>query len=185
MMPPKPIDIWQEFHWAFFLDTQGLILCMKRLGLMLDRHNINGARVELDAAAQIMTASGAAMALAGSFTRESYETQIRETMMPPHVASEGFSGLMSWEHGILVNIWRGLRPKFAGLPAELRPAHDRFVAAYKTMADGHVNVCSRFVGESAHSLRYDDRDAVQSLRRFGDARRRLIAPEDREKGAHP
>lgn len=182
-LPPKPRDIWQEFHWAFFIDTQGLILCMKRFALMLERRDIPGATIELDAAADIMRASAAAMALAGSFTRAEYETEVRLSMAPPNVATDGFSGLMSWEHGVLVSLWRSLRPVFADLPAALVPAHDRFAAAYKSMADGHVKVCARFVGDGAQSLRYDDRDALRNLRRFGQSRLASIAPPKAEKSA--
>lgn len=175
--PPAPREIWREFHWAFFLDTQGLILCLRRFESLLDRGEIAAAEIELDAAAVLMRASGAAMRLAGSFSPEAYRTEIRGTMAPPNVRSERFSGLMSWEHGTLVNLWRRLRPRFAALPAELSPAHDRFAEAYRGMADSHVHVCARFVGENAASLRRQDRDALSSLRRFTDARLALIDPE--------
>jgi len=180
--PPTAQEIWREFHWAFFLDTQGLILCMRRLALLLDRGDVAGARTELEAAAEIMAASAAAMQLAASFSRAEYQGSIRGSMVPPNVESEGFSGLMSWEHGVLVNLWRGLRPRFADLPAALAPAHDRFVQAYREMADGHTDVCARFVGEGAASLRYDDRDALRNLRRYNRNRRDLIDPAHAARG---
>lgn len=175
--PPTAREIWQEFHWAFFLYTQGLILCLRRFALMLDRKDIEGARLELEAAAELMRASATAMQLAGSFTREEYESDVRISMTPPNVKSDGFSGLMSWEHGVLVNLWRSLRPRFADLPDALAPAHANFAQAYRSMADGHVHVCSRFVGEGAASLRYDNREALTTLRRLGDNRAALIDPE--------
>lgn len=175
-MPPSPREIWQEFHWAFFLNTQGLILCLRRFELMLDRSDMAAACVELDTAADLLRASAAAMQLAGSFPKADYDADVRVSMTPPNVASDGFSGLMSWEHGVLINLWRDLRPRFAALPAALAPAHARFVAAYQEVADGHVQVCARFVGEDAKSLRYGDRDAIQSLQRFGAARLALITP---------
>lgn len=114
--PPSARDIWQEFHWAFFIDTQALILCMKRFGQFYDRGDWPRAAVELEAAAEIMAASGAAMELAGSFPRAAYEREVRVSMTPPNVASDGFSGLMSWEHGVLVAQWRDLRRRFGDLP---------------------------------------------------------------------
>lgn len=182
MKPPAAREIWQEFHWAFFLDTQALILCMRRLTLSLDRHQIGTARIELETAAELMDASAAAMQLAASFTRAEYEGEIRPSMTPPNVECPGFSGLMSWEHGVLVNLWRSLRPRFATLPEALAPAHLRFVEAYRAMAEGHVEVCARFVGEGAQSLRYEDRDAVENLRRFERNRSALIDPG---RAAHP
>ncbi len=174
--PPAARDIWQEFHWAFFLNTQGLILSLQRFALLQDAGDMPGAAAELDAAAALMDASAAAMALAGSFTRAQYEAEVRPSMTPPHVQSDGFSGLMSWEHGVLVNLWRSLRPRFATLPDALAPAHARFANAYRAMADGHVNVCARFVGQDSASLRYEGREAIASLRRFGDSRAALIDP---------
>lgn len=176
MTPPAPREIWQEFHWAFFLDTQGLILSLRRFALLLDRGAVEDAAAELEAAGEIMQASAAAMHLAGSFTRAAYEAEVRPSMTPPHVQTEGFSGLMSWEHGVLVALWRSLRPRFAALPAALAPAHARFIAAYRCMAEGHVAVCARFVGDGSASLRYEGREAVASLRRFGESRMALIDP---------
>ncbi len=175
--PPAPREIWREFHWAFFLVTQGLILCLRRFELQLDRGDIAAAGLELDAAACLMRASGAAMRLAGSFSAETYLTEIRGTMSPPNVRSARFSGLMSWDHGTLVNLLRRLRPRFAALPADLGPSHQRFADEYRALADSHVHVCARFVGENAASLRRQDRDALDSLRRFTDARLALIDPE--------
>ncbi|MBK4215979.1 hypothetical protein JJJ17_08590 [Paracoccus caeni] len=174
--PPAPREIWQEFHWAFFLYTQGLILCLKRFAFLLDANRIDAARGELETAAELMRASATAMQLAGSFTREEYETDVRVSMTPPNVRSDGFSGLMSWEHGVLVNVWRNLRPRFADLPEALAEAHEGFARAYRDMAEGHVHVCSRFVGDGAPSLRYDNREALISLRRFGENRLATIDP---------
>ncbi|QCO55742.1 siderophore biosynthesis protein [Pseudorhodobacter turbinis] len=182
MTPPHAREIWREFHWAFFLHTQGMILCLRRFAGCLECNDLKGAETELETATTLMDASAAAMQLAGSFTRAEYERDIRISMTPPNVKSEGFSGLMSWEHGALVNLWRSLRPHFANLPVALQPAHAEFAAAYRRMADGHVKVCARFVGEDAISLRYGDRDALASLRRFGKSRHALINPEAEPEG---
>lgn len=186
-LPPAPHEIWQEFHWAFFLNTQGLILCLRRFGQCVDRGDLAAAGVELETATVLMEASAAAMALAGSFTREDYLGEIRSSMMPPHVQSDNFSGLMSWEHGVLVNLWRSLRPRFQTLPEALAPAHRRFADAYRAMAAGHVNVCAKFVGQQARSLRYDDRDALETLRRFERSRVAMIDPPQSPSGCpmHP
>ncbi|MEM8570011.1 MAG: siderophore biosynthesis protein [Pseudomonadota bacterium] len=175
-LPPSAREIWKEFHWAFFIDTQGLILCMKRFERALNQGDLEAACVELNAASDLMEASAAAMVLAGMFTREEYETDIRVSMAPPNVSSEGFSGLMSWEHGVLVGIWRDLRSKFSSLPDVLEQPHARFCDAYRKMADGHVHVCAKFVGDEAQSLRYQDRDAIENLRRFGKSRLAMIDP---------
>ncbi|MGR3742642.1 MAG: hypothetical protein ACU0BC_00610 [Pseudooceanicola nanhaiensis] len=168
--------VWQDFHWAFFLNTQGLILSLRRFALFLDREDTAAARCELETATEIMNASAASMHLAGSFGRDVYEDDIRPSMTPPNVQSDGFSGLMSWEHGVLVDLWRTLRPRFDSLPKALAPAHEAFVRAYRNMADGHTKVCSKFVGEDARSLRYEDRNAIVTLERFKANREALIDP---------
>jgi hypothetical protein len=43
--PPAAHEIWREFHWAFFLKTQGLILCLRRFELCLDRDDLASADV--------------------------------------------------------------------------------------------------------------------------------------------
>lgn len=180
--PPSPLAIWREFHWAFFINVQGLIICLGRFEAHLQRGLLKPAAQELNTASVLLTASAASMELAASFTREVYESTVRVSMMAPTVASENFSGLMSWEHGVLINLWRRLRPHFAELPEELVPAHADFVRAYQHLAVSHTGVCARFVGEEAGSLRFSDRNAVETLRRFGRARLGLIDPLDKTKG---
>ena len=41
--PPAPREIWREFHWAFFIDVQGLILALRRFALTLERGVIAAA----------------------------------------------------------------------------------------------------------------------------------------------
>lgn len=178
---PSPLAIWREFHWAFFLNVQGLIICLGRFEAMLGHGRLRAAEKELATASVLLTASAAAMELAAAFPRETYESTVRVTMMPPSVASENFSGLMSWEHGVLLTIWRRLRPAFAELPEELAAAHADFVRAYRHLAVSHTGVCARFVGEDAGSLRFGERNAVETLRRFGRSRLGLIDPLDKIK----
>lgn len=180
--PPHPLAIWREFHWAFFINVQALLICLGRFEIKLQRGNLNAAEEELNAAAILLTASAASMELASSFPREAYENTVRVSMTPPSVRSDNFSGLMSWEHGVLINLWRRLRPLFIDLPEQLASAHANFVRAYQHLAVGHTGVCSKFVGEDAGSLRFGERNAIETLRRFGRSRLDLIDPLDRTKG---
>lgn len=175
-LPPAPGEIWQEFHWAFFLHVQGLILSMQRLALMLDRDDMPAAEQELNSATVLMHASASAMVLAGSFTKADYNSTIRPSMMQPHVVSDNFSGLLSWEHGVLVKLWRDMRPRFACLPEALDQAHQEFADAYRMMSKGHMHICAKFVGQNGNSLRTSDREALQSLKSYGRARLDTINP---------
>lgn len=79
---------------------------------MLALGDTSAAEVELTTATDLMLASGAAMELAGSFTKPEYQQEVRPSMTPPQVQSDNFSGLMSWEHAVLVQIWKRLSPVF-------------------------------------------------------------------------
>lgn len=171
-----PQKIWQGFHWSFLINIQGLIICLQRFEMNLAVGNLPAAQIELETAAELMIASGAAMELAGSFSRQEYESQVRPTMAPPYVQSSDFSGLMSWEHSWLIKIWKRLRPVFENLPTALQSQHEKFIAAYFSLASSHKAVCQKFGGGEAGSLRCDNSTAVDLLDRFGQNRWRLIDP---------
>ena len=173
--PPSPYAIWREFHWAFFLNVQGLIVALRRFRLALERGLVTSAEQELNTASTLLVSSAASMELAASFPKDVYETTVRVSMTQPNVESDDFSGLMSWEHAVLVEVWRDLRPIFETLPEELAVAHSGFIAAYKYLAESHTGVCSRFVDSG--SLRFEDRNAVETLRRFERGRLGLIDPK--------
>ncbi|MEM9818064.1 MAG: siderophore biosynthesis protein [Cyanobacteria bacterium P01_D01_bin.6] len=170
-------NIWRGFHWAFFLNVQGLIICLQRFETQLAIDNPKQAEVELKTATELLLASGAAMELAGSFSRQEYEQSVRRSMYPPQVKSANFSGLMSWEHAALMQIWKRLRSTFENLPACLQPQHQEFVNAYLDLAKSHRAVCEKFGGDEGGSLRFEGRCAVKTLDQFSKSRRDLIDPQ--------
>jgi len=178
-------QIWKGFHWLFFINIQGLIICLRRLETNLAIGNVSAAAVELETATDLMLASGAAMELAGSFSRQEYENEVRPSMTPPQVKSTDFSGLMSWDHALLMEIWKRLRPAFETLPAKLSTQHDRFISAYFSMANAHSAVCQKFGGNEAGSLRCDKRTAVTTLEKFAHNRWQLLDPNQRVIGGCP
>jgi hypothetical protein len=171
-----PQQLWQGFHWSFFLNIQGLLICLRRFEAQCAQGRLAQAQTELDTAASLMLASGAAMELAGSFSRHDYEHQVRPSMMPPQVQSDDFSGLMSWEHAALMQVWKRLRPIFTSLPAALQPQHERFVRAYVCLAQAHRAVCERFGGGEGGSLRFERTSAVETLDKFCQNRCAWIDP---------
>ncbi|MEL6351367.1 MAG: siderophore biosynthesis protein [Cyanobacteria bacterium J06627_28] len=172
----SPQSLWQGFHWSFFINIQGLILSLNRFEAYLALGDFSRAKQELAAATNLLLASGASMELAGSFTQAQYEETVRPTMAPPQVASNNFSGLMSWEHASLMKIWKRLRPTFAHLPPTLASQHQAFVQAYFSLANSHRAVCEKFGGASSGSLRFDQSCAVETLDKFGHSRWSLIDP---------
>jgi hypothetical protein len=172
----SPQDIWQGFHWSFFINVQGLILSLKRFEAYLALGRLTQAHEELATATDLMLASESAMELAGSFSRDQYE-QVRKSMTPPQVQADNFSGLMSWEHAALMQIWKRLRPVFDNLPPELKPQHHAFIQAYFSLAQAHRAVCEKFGGGDGGSLRFSQNCAVQTLDKFGHSRWDLIDPK--------
>ena len=167
--------IWQGFHWSFFINVQGLIISLRRFEAQLALGNLEQANIELATATDMMLASGASMELAGSFSRDAYETEVRTSMTPPQVRADNFSGLMSWEHAALIQIWKQLRSVLETLPHELKPQHEKFVKAYFELAKAHRAVCERFDGKCA----------IATLDKFKDSRLGLInPPQASNQGCH-
>lgn len=182
---PKAVtgrEIWQTFHWSFFINVQALIICLNRFKEDLMDSNFQQAETELLTAADMLTSSAAAMQLASAFSAQEYESTVRVSMMPPQVKADNFSGLMSWEHSALMIVWRKLRPIFRELPEALNSAHEQFVRAYYDMALGHTQVCDKFGGSEDGSIRFNERSGVETLKRFGRNRTGLIDPQQRVKG---
>jgi hypothetical protein len=182
MTQQNSYQIWKGFHWSFFVNIQGLIISLSRFEKHLTSGNLSQAQIELKTATDLMLASGAAMSLAGSFSRDEYEEYIRPTMAPPHVKSADFSGLMSWDHAWLMQIWKRLRPLFQQLPTPLQPEHKRFVQAYFELATAHKAVCEKFGGEETGSLRFDRGNALKTLDKFALSRSQQLDPARRTQG---
>ena len=177
MTKTDPQIIWQRFHWCFFVNIQGLTICLRRFEMYLAMNEIAKAKIELKTATQLMLASSASMILAGSFSKQEYETQVRKMMMPPNVKSNSFSGLMSWEHAALVQLWKRLRPVFTDLPVALKEQHQEFVSAYFELTNSHRAVCEKFGGDNNGSLRCKDNTALDTLDKFSQLRHSLINPK--------
>jgi hypothetical protein len=123
-----------------------------------------------------MLASGAAMELAGSFSRQAYEQQVRPSMMPPAVQADNFSGLMSWEHAVLMQIWKRLRSVFQSLPPQLEAQHQQFIDAYFALVTAHKAVCQKFGGDAAGSIRFEAGNAIDTLDKFAQIRWQALDP---------
>ena len=181
----EPQTIWQGFHWSFFINIQGLIICLLRFESCININDISQAEIELKTATDLMIASSASMILAGSFSQKEYEKYVRKMMAPPYVKSQNFSGLMSWEHSALVQVWKRLRPIFINLPTELETQHKKFVSAYFALANAHKAVCEKFGGDKDGSLRCEGNIALDVLDKFIHSRQLLIDPKSAKTSGCP
>jgi len=183
--PPAHIDylwVWRQGHWVFLALVQGLILGLRRLVAATAANDLVAARYELETATQLMWASGAAMKLTGSFSKQVYQRDIRATMVvgdPKSLVDIEVSGIMFWDHHYLVNvIWKkeivGL---LRNLPPELHAAHAGFVDAYRAgLSAGHIQVCTKFGGQETTSLLSSTAMAVDFLKNIEQSRLRQIDP---------
>lgn len=176
---PTALLIWQRLHWSFFVNVQGLFLSLSRFERALDANDLAAARAELASACVMMRASGASMELAGSFSVRDYADEVRPSMTPPEVARDDFSGLMSWDHSCLIQMWRRLSPRFATLPEPLHEAHEEFMAAYRALAASHRAVCEKFGGATGGSIRTPHMSATRVLESFERSRMSILDPRGR------
>lgn len=191
----NPLQVWKKSHWVFLVFCQALIVCLKRFVDAVETENMDIAKIELQTAAELMWASGAAMKLAGSFSRQIYESEVRPTMTPGNpqslVESEPLSGMMMWEHDYLVNvIWKKqLSPILPTLPATLEAEYAQFVRAYQQgLSAGHKSVCTKFGGGEMGALtasHLDSHTAVANLENFEQSRLKLLDPQKHFSGKCP
>ncbi|MBW4492288.1 MAG: hypothetical protein KME26_04215 [Oscillatoria princeps RMCB-10] len=177
------LRVWKRGHWVFFVLTQGLTLCFRRLAAAVRSGDLDIAKIELETASELMWASGASMKLTGNFSKQEYLSQVRPTMTRGHVQSlvqsVSLSGVMTWDHDYLVNVvWKKeLLSVFQKLPNSLQAEHEKFVRAYKEgLSAGHKSVCVKFGGDTMGSLRDPHNIAADTLEKFEQSRLRLIAP---------
>lgn len=176
----KPLLIWKRCHWIFFIFIQGLIIFLLRFEKEFKMENFDRVAIELETGSELMFGAGAAMIMAGSYSRKEYEEQIFPTMEPPNVKAEGFSGLMYWDHAYLVTLWKQNKKTIENLPACLQNQYDKYLRAYKFMASAHTSVCSKFGGgEVGGSVKHPTGGALLALEKIVQARWRMVNPSSK------
>lgn len=191
----SPLQAWKKSHWVFIVFCQALIVCQTRFVDAVKTDNLDVAKIELQTAAELMWASGAAMKLAGSFSKQIYESEVRPTMTlgnpQSQVQSKPLSGLMMWEHDYLVNaIWKQqLCPILQTLPATFQAEHEEFIRAYQQgLSSGHKSVCAKFGGGEIAALTASHLPinlAVPTLEKFEESRLKMLDPHSQANGRCP
>lgn len=171
---PRAEEVWRQFHWAFFVNTQGLMIALKRFEEAFSDGDEVSASLELRAATDLLRSAASSMELAGAFTRDEYEHEVRPSMSQPNVALDNFSGLMSWDHTAMIRLWRRMQPSFRQAQTTLPEEYEGFLSAYRQLASSHRAVCAKFGGDEAGSIRHKDEVAVDILDRFFKNRRGII-----------
>jgi hypothetical protein len=167
---------WKKGHHVFFLFLQGLIMSVHRFERALKLRNNLKAGKALSTATNLMWGSAAALRYAGDFPEKIYDNFVRVSMSPPNV-NDGFSGLLSFDHAVLIRQLIQLKETFKQLPPDLKKQHQRFVWAMSTAYDSHKYVCASFKGGEVKSLRMSessDKTSVEVLESFKQNRLKLI-----------
>lgn len=172
------LNIWKRSHWSFFVFIQGLDLALLCFEQAMDNNNLEDADFFLKISSAMMSSSGAAMTLAGSFKRQDYEKDVRPSMTPPNVQSNDFSGLASLDHAFLVSILIRLKCVFKELPSELNESYEQFIRAYDSLMTSHMSVCEKFGGKEVPSLRSPNGNALDNLEKLSRGRSKLIDPNN-------
>lgn len=175
----KYLRIWKGFHWSFFVSIQALALALLYFEKAMHNNDLKDANRFLKISAAMMSSSGAAMSLAGSFKRPDYERDVRPSMTPPNVKSNDFSGLASLDHAFLVSILIRLRRIFKEIPSELNDSYEQFNQAYEFLMTSHMAVCEKFGGKEVPSLRSPNGNALDNLEKLSRGRSKLIDPNGR------
>ncbi len=175
-----PLFLWKRYHWLFFIFIQGNILCMLHLKKEMRKENMVQVGTILKSMSKLMLASGASMLFAGQSRPQEYENTIRPSMMPPHVNAPDFSGLMSYDHAFLMNLWNKEKAIFQLIPSFLKPVYEEFLESHKFLALAHKFVCSKYGGDNAGSLRENQITALENLDKFNQSRRKLIIKNDEQ-----
>ncbi|MGI2905666.1 siderophore biosynthesis protein [Tolypothrix sp. VBCCA 56010] len=144
--------------------------------MKIETGNLDDAVIELKTATELIIASAKAMEVTGSLTKQQYEEQIRPMMIPPHLKSDNFSGIMLWDRAYLISILKKMSLVFKTLPASLQSQHEEFISALMVLFTAHKAICQKFVGDDSGSLRNSKFLAVNILNKFEQNRLQLISP---------
>ena len=145
--PPEALMRWENGHHLFFVLIQALIVVHKRLEQALNNKDWKAGNEHLTDATQLWWACAAAFHFTGDFTPEAFDTIIRPSMAPPH-EREGFSGLLSADHGYLMKSLKTLKPLLETLPPELKRRHRTYLWGLDAMYESHAMVCELHVGNN-------------------------------------
>ncbi|MET9465460.1 hypothetical protein ABZY44_11710 [Streptomyces sp. NPDC006544] len=140
---------WIQGHQLFFALTQATVVALRHaLRAPSPADSAHG----LESAAHFLRASASALRITASFGAQDYHDSVRPSMAPPQ-APQGFSGLWSADHRVLVQSLREWGLAAPTRPSTLRPAHRRLVEVLTDVHHAHMGVCSRFVGSGPSLLR--------------------------------
>jgi hypothetical protein len=162
------LERWETGHHLFSILIQALIVVHKQLARGIEVKDWNVVDETLTEATQLWFACAAAFHFTGDFPRSDFQTIVRPSMEPPH-EREGFSGLFSPDHAVLLQVIEKLRPLLLKLPVQLKRRHRNYLWALDAMYESHAWVCQLQVGNKP-SLKAkaagDDIPAPEKIRKL-------------------
>jgi hypothetical protein len=188
MMDIDPMRRWVLGHQVFAILTQGIAFALQDFEAADRESRLWHAGMALGLAADLLIASGTAFRFTADFQASDYRDVVRPSMMAEHVG-EGFSGLLSIDHRLLVAMFGRLRPAMGEIAKHYPAAHERLAMALNYVYENHKYVCAQFDGTAKPSLRCPKSKAlpgVVQLEQFQRARMALLLPQmGSELSPHP
>ncbi len=170
LVKTKPLELWIQAHWIFFSLIQGLIICCLRFDSEMQAGRLNNAVIELETATVLMSTSSVALNLAGNYSQQIYQNNVRPSM------PDRFSGFMALDHSFLIMVWKKMHNSFKLLPDFLQAQQQKFILSYRELMNAHKAVCEKFGGAEEGSLLTPHETALAELSRLEESRLPLINP---------
>ncbi|GGU99605.1 hypothetical protein GCM10010211_78700 [Streptomyces albospinus] len=161
---------WIHGHRLFFTLTQSAIVGLQD-ALAAPRARSCGPGVQ--ATRVFLRASAAAMRLTASFSRSAYERIVRPSMAPPQHSAEGFSGLWSADHRVLITRLRAWGAMHSEICRDSCITRRHLLDAVDEVYTAHIGICERFIGDGS-SLLGGSENSLDTLGKLARHRGRLL-----------
>jgi hypothetical protein len=161
------LNRWRNGHLIFVALVDGLIQVHACAIGAIENRCASEAIEALRGASCLLSASGAAMRLAGDMSTDEYEA-VRRVMAPPHVPAN-FSGLFNADHRELLRRTKAMGGALATDWPEIASAREDYWRALNDAYDAHRWVCDRLVGTApslASATQQSQQPAPEKLKGF-------------------
>ncbi len=170
---------WKTGHRLFFALIQCAIVALHSAtpdaGADAAQHPAPG---DTHSAAMLLKSCATVMRATASFSPYAYTRVVRPSMAPPQHDLDGFSGLWSADHRVLVSHLRTWGTAHSRSCSRRCPPHQELSAALAEVHDAHHGICARYVGAQPSLLGGDD-NALHTLTQLNTRRSHLLRPPAR------
>ncbi|QHC23792.1 hypothetical protein [Streptomyces sp. GS7] len=161
---------WIHGHRLFFTLTQAAIVGLQDA---LTAPSARSCGPGVEATRVFLRASASAMRLTASFPRSAYERVVRPSMAPPQHSAQGFSGLWSADHRVLITRLRAWGAMHSEICRDSCKIRRHLLDAVDEVYTAHIGICERFIGDGS-SLLGGTENSLDTLGKLARHRNRLL-----------